>query len=97
MRLPDEEGPSIELSSRSSSTVTAGLVRSTLPARSAATSPEGRASASTLRPTASAVAGESVATMSCIRNTSVHSCSPPKVSWRQIRRPASSRRCPDAR
>ena len=60
--------------------VTAGLLRSTLPARSAAMMSRGNASTSTLRPTASAVAGETVAMTSCIRNTSVHNCSSPNVS-----------------
>jgi uncharacterized BrkB/YihY/UPF0761 family membrane protein len=61
-------------------TVTAGFVRSTSPARSAAMTVRGKASTSTLRPTASAVAGSTVAMISCIRHTSVHNCSSPKVS-----------------
>ena len=66
--------------SRNNSTVTAGLVRTPPPACSAAMMSGGKASTSTLRPTASAVAGGTVAITSCIRNTAVHNCSSPKVS-----------------
>ena len=65
---------------RNNSIVTAGLVRSTWPARRAATTPAGSASTSTFRPTASAATGSTVGMTSCIRRTSVHSCSSPNVS-----------------
>ena len=48
----------------------------------------GSASTSSLRPTLSAVLGSTAAGMiSCIRSTSVHNCSSPKVSNRKISRP----------
>jgi hypothetical protein len=52
----------------------------------------GSASTSTLSPTDSAVAGLTVAIASCIRRTSVQSCSSPKVSKRKIAWP-SGRHC----
>ena len=66
--------------SRNRVAVTLGSSRFTSPARSAAISSGGSASTSTLRPTFSAVAGETVAIASCMRKTPVHSCSSPKVS-----------------
>jgi len=59
----------------SSAAVVAGLDRSAL-----ARMPGGSASASTLRPTESAVIGSTVDTTSCMRSWSVHFCSSPKVS-----------------
>ena len=69
---------------RINSTVTAGSFRSSSPAWSAAVTARGKASTSTLRPTANAVAGGTVAIASCIRSTSVHNCSSPNVSKRKI-------------
>jgi hypothetical protein len=82
--------------SRSSSVVTVGLVRSTCPARRAATIALGNASTSTLRPTASAVAGSRVAMGSCMRSTPVHNCSSPNVSKRKIACPSRCREPPSS-
>ena len=53
----------------------------------------GNASTSTLRPTASAVAGSTVEMGSCMRSTLVKNCSSPKVSKRKIACPPRCR-CP---
>ena len=65
----------------SSATVVAGLVREMLPFWMPATTAAGNASASTFRPTASAVVGSTaLRTASCRRSVSVHFASSPKVS-----------------
>ena len=72
-------------SSFSRATVVAGLFRSMLPFWMPWTTAAGNASASTLRPTESAVTGSTAALMtSCMRSVSVHFASSPKVSKRKI-------------
>src|SRR5512133_3468869 len=82
--------PTTELS-LSRVTVVAGLVRSTLPATMASFTLCGSASASTLRPTESAVAGLTALWMtSCMRSVSVQYFSSPYVSNRKMSFPAAT-------
>ncbi len=67
-------------SSFSSATVVAGSVRLMDPFWMPVTTAAGRASASTLRPTVSAVVGSTVLITSFMRSTSVHFVSSPNVS-----------------
>ena len=75
--------PTTELS-LNNSVVTAGLFRSICPATSASMMFCGNASTSTFSPTDKAVAGLTVLITSCMRSTSVQSCSSPNVSKRKI-------------
>ena len=71
--------------SLSSATVVAGLRQVDAAVRMPATTAGGSASASTFRPTDSAVVGSTaVAMTSCMRSVSVHCASSPKVSKRKI-------------
>ena len=78
--------------SLSSATVVAGLVRLIVPSWIPWTTAAGRAVASTLRPTASAVVGSTALAMTvCICRASVHCVSSPNVSKRKVCCPAATR------
>ena len=77
--------------SSSRATVVAGAFRSIEPSAIPAFTAAGSASASTLRPTASAVAGLTPVRMtSCMRSVSVQKVSSPKVSKRKIDLPSAN-------